>query len=103
MRNKKWLAVGLPGDKVFSKSKPVMLLIVKCRSAVVKSAVFWPNWNRNSGLDYGLNVAEVLSAPSSFFSNLSEPSSAVSAVKKARLWQRFWGNQSGCSTGLFIL
>lgn len=42
--------------------------------------------------------------PSFLFSNLSEPSCAAGKPRqKARRWRCSSGNQSGCSTGLFIL
>ena len=58
---------------------------VKSRSAVVRSAVFWPNCHPKSGCVYDLNVGEVPSAPSSLFLNPRHPSSAVRSAVKERL------------------
>ncbi len=43
-------------------------LIVKCRSAVVESAVFLPNCNRNCGHVYDLSVGKVPSSAACPFS-----------------------------------
>jgi hypothetical protein len=40
---------------------------VKCRSAVIKSAIFWPNWHPKVGRVYDPSVSKVPSAPSCFF------------------------------------
>jgi hypothetical protein len=39
-------------------------LPVKCRSAVIKSAVFEPNWGHNFERVYDVSVGEVPQAPS---------------------------------------
>src|SRR5271169_2211380 len=67
---------------------------VKCRSAVIKSAVFEPNWHPKVGCVYDLSVRKVPSAPSSFSLNSLEPSPAVwkCRQKKARRTVSRWGS-----------
>jgi hypothetical protein len=72
---------------VIEQSKDWLLLVaVKSRSAVIKRAVFWPNWDYNFGRVYDGSAAKVPSSAvppfSKIFLNRVPPSG--SAVKKAR-------------------
>ncbi|HEX5219100.1 MAG TPA: hypothetical protein VFZ59_05990, partial [Verrucomicrobiae bacterium] len=62
-----------PAGIGFAKKIPSIVVFVKSRSAVVRSAVFWPNCHPKSGCVYDLNVGEVPSAPSSLFLNPRHP------------------------------
>jgi hypothetical protein len=70
---------------------------VTCRSAVVGSAVFVPNWDRSSRHNYGLSVGAVLSAPSPLLLDPTQASCAVgSAVKKSSTRGLGWGSKTEC-------
>ena len=72
-------------------------LAVPCRSAVVGSAVFVPNCNRDCGQGYDLSVGAVPSAPSPLFLDPNQPSCAAeSAVRKCSTRDLGWGNETRC-------
>ena len=73
---------------------PWTRLPVKCRNAVIRSAVFWPNWRPKVGGVYDRSVSEVPSAPSCLFSDLSEPSPAVWQCRQKRARRTISGSGS---------
>jgi hypothetical protein len=80
-------------------------MIVKCRSAVVKSAVFWPNWDLQFGRVYDLSVVQAPSVPFRFLSgSLWTKSRRQEVPSRKGLTQAVrLGSNSGCKNQALVL
>jgi len=79
-------------------------LAVKCRSAVVRSAVIVPKCRRNSKAGYDLSAVKVPPAPSSLSLDLSGPSRAAQSAVKISSTIRFAsGSKCGPCHNHFVL